>query len=247
MTSGRREDRRRHVSVGTLAVVAGAMCAAVACLRSEPPLAASYVDADATFVAHTMHGGIAIDRAAGPPMTRIVARGFRGLDPTYVVRNAEGGALAGLWVIGPAAVVARASLSNAAPVAVEVTPDWTEQAIRLSVDGQAGRLHTGPFARVDGRAGLPVLSRVGQTNLDIRGIYRATIFDGGGAQLGWFEVRAPSPDEPRVFQGRLPPASLAAGPALAVALTSELDWIDDHTIDVYRGTGRDRGTIPSAR
>ena len=223
------------------------MSAVVACVSPEPPLATSYIDGDATFVAHSVHGGIAIDRAAGPPMTRIVARGFRGIDPTYVVRNAEGGALAALWVVGPAAVIARAGMSDAAPVMVEVRPDWIEQAVRFSFAGHAGRLHTGPFTRVDARTGLPTLSRIGQTNLDVRGVYRATIFDDGGAQVGWFEVRAPSPDEPRVFQGRLPPASLAAGPALAVALTSELDWIDDHTVDVYRGTGRDRGTISPSR
>jgi hypothetical protein len=131
-------------------------------------------------------------------------------------------------------------------VTARLEPEWHEQAIWFVVDSDTGRFHTGPFARVDGRAGLPALSRAGQTNIDLRGVYRATIFDDGGA-AGWFEVRAPSPDEPRVFQGRLPATSATVGPALAVALASELDWIEDHTIDVYRGPGRDRGTIPSAR
>src|SRR5262249_10740393 len=94
---------------------------------------------------------------------------------------------------------------------------------------------------VDGRVGVADLSRNVQTNLDLRGVYRATIFDGGDAPVGWFEVRAPSPDAPRVFQGRLPQMPFTAGPALVVALASELDWIEAHTIDVYRGTGRERG------
>ena len=95
--------------------------------------------------------------------------------------------------------------------------------------------------RTDGRAGMPTLARTGQTNLDTRGTFRADVLDAGGTARGWFTAYVPGPDTPRMFVGALPDLPIAIGPAMALALVSELDWIDDHTIDVYRGTGRDRG------
>jgi hypothetical protein len=216
------------------------------CARSEPPLRASWIDDEATFVAHAVHGGLAIDRSTAARMTRVEARGRGGRAPTFVVR-ADRAAVAGLWLASPASLVARARLTDAAPIIVVVRPEWVEQAIRLTIETAAGRFHTGVFARVDGRAGTAALERTGQTNLDVRGVYRATVFDGGGVAVGWFEVRAPSPDEPRVFQGRLPPEPALVGPALAGALASELEWIDAHTIDVHRGSGRDRMTPAPSR
>jgi hypothetical protein len=87
---------------------------------------------------------------------------------------------------------------------------------------------------------MPALARTGQTNLDVRGTFRAQVTGSGGEPRGWFEVHVPSPDEPRVFAGALSHAPPEAGPALALALASELDWIEDHTIDVYRGLDRGR-------
>jgi hypothetical protein len=128
---------------------------------------------------------------------------------------------------------------------VDVRPGWSRQAVRFAVATDAGHFWLGPFQRVGAGAGLTMLSRAAQTNLDLRGVYRAPIVDMKGAQRGWFEVLVPSPDAPRVFQGRLPAASPAFGPALVVALGSELDWIDLHVIDVYRGIGgRGRGAAP---
>jgi hypothetical protein len=236
-------DRRRSIEKASIVVAA---CLVVACLREEPPLASRWTDGEATFVAHGVHGGLAIDRFAGMSATRIDARGRAGRAPTFVVRR-DDAAVAGLWLTDPAAVVAREGLSDADPVTVRVRPEWVEQAIRLSLDTDAGLFRTGPFARVDARTGPAALSRTGQTNLDLRGVYRATIFDADDKAAGWFEVRAPSPDEPRVFQGRLPSMPLATAPALAVALASELDWIEEHTVDVYRGTGRGRGTVAPMR
>jgi len=88
---------------------------------------------------------------------------------------------------------------------------------------------------------MPVLSRTGQTSLDVGGTFRAWLGDAGGAGAGWLQVRVPPPDEPRVFQAALPPLPPKVGPAVAVALDSELDWLDAHTIDVYRARGGDRG------
>jgi hypothetical protein len=237
--------RSRRAWRTTASLVGTTVCLAVACVRYEPPLATSLIDSEATFVAHSVHGGLAIDRSDGVPMTRIEARGRGGEAPTFVVLR-DDAAVGGLWLRDPAAVVARRGLTLAAPVTLEIEPAWVDDAIRLRLASGAGRLHTGPFARVDARVGLGELSRAGQTNLDLRGVYRATVFDAGDTAVGWFEVRAPSPDTPRVFQGRLPPLPLA-GPALSVALGSELDWIEDHTVDVYRGTGRDRLPVTPGR
>jgi hypothetical protein len=231
-------DRRRPRRAWR--VTAAAASLAVGCVRYEPPLATSLIDPEATFLAHSVHGGLAIDRFDGVPMTRIDARGRGGAAPTFVVRR-DDAALAGLWLRDPAFVVVRAGLTLGAPVTLEVEPGWVDNAIRFRFATQAGRYHTGPFTRVDGRAGPETFSRTVQTNLDLRGVYRTTVFDAGDAAVGWFELRVPPPDTPRVFQGRLPPVPLA-GPALAVALDSELDWIEARVIDVYRSTGRDRGT-----
>ena len=52
------------------------------------------------------------------------------------------------------------------------------------------------------------------------------------------DAAAPSPQQ--ALQAA-PAAAPAVAPAMALALVSELDWIEDHLIDVYRGSGRDRG------
>jgi hypothetical protein len=128
-----------------------------------------------------------------------------------------------------------------APPDVAVTPSWTPEGIRLAIASSAGTLHTGQFVRIDGRPGMPTLARTGQTNLDIRGRFRADVLDDRSTPRGWFTVYVPGPDTPRMFIGDLTGMPLAIGPAMALAMVSELDWIDEHSIDVYRGTGRDRG------
>src|SRR5689334_15072665 len=234
----------RGLEAGRVATMACCAALAAACVR-DVPLPDGVADPDASFVAHAVHGGLVVDRGDG--VTRIEARGIVERGPTFVVRDGDA-ALAGLWLRPTAFVVARAGLRDGTPTTAVVRPSWVDQAIRLDVDTDGGRIALGPFVRTGGGGGLSTLSRIGQTNLDTRGVYRATIVDARGAPRGWFEVRVPSPDTPRVYQGRLPPASVALGPAIAVALGSELDWIDLHTIDVYRGTGgRDRGFSGPAR
>jgi hypothetical protein len=215
-------------------VVAAAAFAA-GCLRYDtqplPPF-----DPAATFVAHSVHGGLAIDRIPGAAGGRIEERSF-GLFVAY----AGDTPIAALRVPSLATVVARTTNDAAARPDVAVTPSWTPEGIRLAIASNDGTLHTGQFVRTDGRAGMATLSRTGQTNLDVRGTFRADALDDGGTPRGWFTVRVPGPGEPRVFAADLQGASIAIGPAVALALVSELDWIDDHSVDVYRGTGRDRG------
>lgn len=218
-----------------------ATCLAACALR-EQPLPVALVDPDATFVAHSVRDGYAVDRSTEMRLTGVEARAVLGGNgPTFIVRSEEG-AVAGLWLGAPAYVVAREGLRDTAPIAVDVRPGWIYQSVRFAVATDAGHFWLGPFERAGPVPSL--LSRAAQTNLDVRGVYRAPIVDAKGVGRGWFQVCVSSPDTPRVFQGRLPEASPALGPALAVALGSELDWIDLHTIDVHRGLGG-RGAVPA--
>ena len=79
------------------------------------------------------------------------------------------------------------------------------------------------------------------TLLDVQGIYRATVYDAHDQPVGWWEVNAVEPFRPRVFAGALPHTSPAAEAGLMLALSSEIDWIEDHALDVYRGNSGGRG------
>ena len=205
------------------------------CVRYDTQLVPP-IDPAATFAAHSVHGGLTIDRIQGATSGRIVGGSFG-----RFVAYADDAPIAVLRVTDLATVVARTTNDANAPPDVTVLPSWTADGIRLTVTSSAGTLHTGQFVRTDGRAGMPTLARTGQTNLDVRGTFRADVMDAGGTPRGWFTVYVPGPDTPRMFVGALADSPIAIGPAMALALVSELDWIDDHTIDVYRGTGRDRG------
>jgi hypothetical protein len=226
----------RRVLAGSLVLLAAACVP-----RSETPRPLN-LDPDATFAAHSTHGGLMIDRLDRAGIGRVEVRG-RGWNtpPRFVVRTADA-VLGSAWLVAPATAVARDGTTAWASTTVRVEPAWVDQAIRLTLRTEDATLRTGAFERVDGGSGIRALGRTAQTNLDVRGTFRATVVDTGGAEVGWVQVRVPSPDEPRVFQAALPPVPRVTGPAIAVALGSELDWIEEHTIDVYRGAGRDRGS-----
>src|SRR5436853_27601 len=85
----------------------------------------------------------------------------------------------------------------------------------------------------------PVLSRIAQTSVDVRGTYRAVVRNAQGGEVGWLRVKiSPYQESPRIYDGVLP-SDVAPGTAaaIAVALCSEIDWIENHTLDVNRGTG----------
>ena len=213
---------------------------AAACARPIERPSPSAIDDAATFVAHRVHGGFAIDRLdAGTGEIRSVAR-LGSTGPTFEVRG-DDGSRAALWVAAPATVTARPSAVPTTPPAVTIEPSWDAQAIRLTIRSPDGAWYrTDVLARVDGRSGSPVFRRGVDTTLDARGTFRADLRDPSGAAAGWIEVRVPSPDEPRLFQGVLPPSAPIIGAALTVALDSEIDWIEDHALDVYRGASGGR-------
>ena len=111
---------------------------------------------------------------------------------------------------------------------------WEHGAIRLAFkSADASVFRTDVFERIDGRRTTPVLGPPAETNLDVRGVYRAELRDTSGAPVGWLRVSV-SPDVPsRVYDGSVPailsPQMITA--ALA-RLDAEVDWIEAHAADV---------------
>jgi hypothetical protein len=82
------------------------------------------------------------------------------------------------------------------------------------------------------------LSRLAETILDVGGMYQAVLRDPDGTSLGWLRVRVnPSGTPVRSYEGFLP-ALVTPGLAAAAtwALDVEVDWIENHSLDVYRGS-----------
>jgi hypothetical protein len=197
-------------------------------------------DPDVTFAAHRVHGGLMIDEMRGGEAGFLGPASWLRLpgEPAYVLTmGASRGE--GLWLRGPGDVVVRRTLSRDSAVVGAVEPSWENNAIRFALE-RAGRpaLRTDLFVREDIGGGLSVLSRIAQLSIEVPGVYRATLRDSDGRAVGWLRIsiglHQPSPE---MYDAVLPPdvdEGLAA--ASAAALSSEIDWIEDHTYDVYGGT-----------
>src|SRR5438046_10366125 len=75
------------------------------------------VDPSATFVAHSVHGGLAVDRLGDGASGRLEAPTFG----MFVLRRLDT-PVAALWLTGPSAVVARAGTTPTAPVTATARP-----------------------------------------------------------------------------------------------------------------------------
>jgi hypothetical protein len=226
-----------------LAVVVASGCAA----RPVP------VEPGVTFAAHLEHGGLAVDRLAGGGTGVLEPPGWfrRPGAPTWVLRDG-GGTLAALWVTAPSRVDVRRTRGAAGPPVARVEPSWEDGAVRLALVPAGGApLHSTIFARIGAGGGTSVLTRAARTTLDVRGTFRAELEDADGAGVGWLQARiGPYQAAPRLYDAVLPPEvddGLAA--ALIVALDGEVEWIESHAIDVYRGDdgGRLEGSFPLGR
>ncbi|HJQ83934.1 MAG TPA: hypothetical protein VKA21_07660, partial [Candidatus Binatia bacterium] len=149
-------------------------------------------------------------------------------------------------------VVVRGAATKDSPAVGEAVSTWDQQAIRLTfqpADGAAFR--TDVFAREGGGTGFQTFTRAAQTVIDIRGTYRATLRDPKGVAVGWVRMKiSPYQEAARIYDGVLPaaiPPELAA--AGVVALDAEIDWLEDHVLDVYRGNsgGPLERSIPAPR
>src|SRR6184192_3118588 len=203
-----------------------ALVAAVGCALHPPHVP---VDPDVTFAAHDEHGRMVVDRLPGDGAA--VA--------TFVLRR-DGETISALWLGAPGEVEVRASPSRSAPLLGTVDASRDDGAIRLSLRPAGGAaLRTDVLERTSPGGGPAVLTRTAQTVLDVRGTYRAEVRDAAGKPAGWLRVRiGPYQPAPRIYDGVLPsgfPPGLAV--AAAIAVGSEVDWIEAHAIDVYRGVG----------
>ena len=213
------------------------VCAA--CRLVSPPVVP--IDPGVDFAAHVEHDRIVVDRLPDGNRGVVEAPGwFRwGGAPTFVLTR-DGQMVAGLWLTAPATVQVRASRSRTEPVTATVEPSWDDNAIRLAMRPPDGpSLRTDTFQRTAVGGGPPVLTRNAQTSIDVRGTYRAAVRDASGAEAGWLRVKiSPYQESPRIYDGVLPrDFSPGVAAALAVALSSEIDWIESHSIDVNRDKG----------
>jgi hypothetical protein len=229
-------------------LIASATCA-LGCAAIYRPVT---VDPEVTFAAHQEHARIVIDRLARGRSGELRPAGWlrRPGAPTFVL-VADDQRIAAFWRDAER-VVARSAASRDVPLVGEVTSSWDQGAIRLALQPVGGPAFGGdPFAREGGGTGTATLTRAAQTVLDVRGTYRATLHDPGGAAVGWLRVRiGPYQEASRIFDGVLPaaiPPEVAA--AAVIALSAELDWIEDHALDVYRSTsgGPLERSIPGPR
>jgi len=199
------------------------------------------IEPGVNFAAHREHDRIVVDRLPDGTGGVIAPLGWFHLGgaPTFVLTR-DGETTAGLWLTAPATVQVRTGRSRSAGVVAAVEPSWDDNAIWLTLRPADGApLRTTTFERTGAGGSPAVLSRIAQTTVDVRGTYRAAVRDGQGHEVGWLRVKiSPYQESPRIYDGVLPPevAPGAAG-AIAVALCSEIDWIESHTLDVNRGTG----------
>jgi len=210
------------------------------------------IDPDVNFAAHVEHDHIMLDRLPGLHGGVVEAPGWFhwGTTSSFVVLS-EGKKVADLSLTAPATVQVRGGGGSGAPMLGEIEPSWEDNAIRLTLRSSGDVLRSDLFERTVTGGGPPALSRNAQTVLDVRGTYRAALRDAKGGETGWLRVKVtPYAESPRIYDGVLP-AEVGPGlaAATAVALGSEIDWIENHALNVYRGTsgGPLRESVPMGR
>jgi len=195
---------------------------------AHPPAARLPVEPLVTFATHRDGDRFVLDRMRTGTTGVLDPPGRFRADyaPDFVFR-ADDETRAALWVVGRSRVLIRDDASNISRRRGEVISDWEGGAIRITLftpDGVV--LRTDPFVARDGRplARTPAPARGAPAD----DVFRATLRDAHGADVGWLRVRSP-----RVYDAVLPGSvddALAA--AAAVALDIEVGWIAD----------RDRGS-----
>ena len=210
------------------------------CLTQPGALAA---EPGVTFAAHLIHAGMMVDHMQGGEPARLQPlRWFHWPgDPDLVMRDGGSG-YEGLWLRETGRVYVRSGTTQDAPVVARVEPDWDDNAIRLTLWPTTGPpIHSTVFERLDFGAGPDPLSRIAQTDAEVRGTYQAVLRAPDGTEVGWLRVQI-GLHQPafEMFEGALP-ASVDEGlaAAAAVALGSEIDWILGHVTQV---SGPDWGT-----
>ena len=227
-------------SFSTVTAVVGMLSALGAGAAPVSGGAGAAADAPATFAAHDVHGGLAIDRMQGGEPGVATSPGWLSLpgEPALTVPDGKGGKAA-LWMTAPSTVVVRTGPSSTAPLDGRVNPSWEDDAIRLSIEPAGGPvLKTDVFAREDIGAGPRELTRSALLSSDVQGVYRAMLRTAGGRPVGWLRVRVTTHgSEPIRYEAALPPeVDEGLAVASAEALDGEIDRIQEDSYGVHRGT-----------
>jgi hypothetical protein len=199
------------------------------------------LDPAATFAAHEEHARLAVDRVPGGLGGEIVPPTFfhRPGHAHWLLR-VDDRPVAGIWLTETAATEARRTDVPDAELLGSVAPLWKDNAVRFRLQAAGGEVfETETFQRTS-PGGISVLRRGLDTVLELRGTFRADVRDARGEPVGWLRVRiGPYEEAARMYDAHLPPALSPVVVACAVmALDSEVDWIEDHALDVYRpGSG----------
>jgi len=200
-----------------------ATAAGLGCVRYDSAVAP---DPEVTFAAHRAGERLVLDRLPSGTRGALESPGWPHVpdEPTFVLR-AGGEVRAALWVVGRSRVLVRRDAETTSPRTAEVLSAWDDGALRLTLFREGGpTLGVDHFARGAGGADAGILTRAAP----LRGTYRATAHDARGAPVGWLRVRVEPPAAP-VYDGVLPDGTgdaLAA--AAAVALDTEVAWIEQH-------------------
>jgi hypothetical protein len=202
--------------------------AAAACMRSRTGVA---VDPEANFAAHTVEGGLEIDRMKNGGQAVLENPGWLRMpnEPSFVLR-VDGETRAALWQVGRSRVLVRREASTIAPRAGEAIASWDGGAIRLTLHvTDTSVLQSDVFNREGSGAGSSVLTRGAGPTAGRDGAYRATLRDEAGQPSGWLRVHlAPGEQATRVYDGNLPPAIDDAVAAAAVlVLDGEVSLLSD--------------------
>jgi hypothetical protein len=195
------------------------------------------VDQGLTFAAHTVHGGLVVDRMTnGDTGVAEPEGGWSSLtNPEVDVHfNGAGG---DRRLVGTGPVVVHRGTSDQGPVSGRVEPSWDNQAIRLTLRPASGPpLTTDIFTRVDTGGGTEELTRNAEDSIDLKGTYQAALRDPSGKEVGWLRIQVgPSYAMMATCEGVLPP-TVGEGMAVAAAETlgTEVDWIGSHLRGVSR-------------
>jgi hypothetical protein len=208
----------------------------VACggLHTIPP------DSEVTFAMHQENRVFVVDRpSSGTPALVAAAEWLRVPgDPAWALRR-DGATLAAYWIDGNAGTTARTGLLVSDQSLGDVRPSWDENAIRLHIEPPGG-----PAIQSDvcGGGGTGALSRSAQTILDVRGRFEATLRDANGAEVGWLRLRiGPYERAARIYEATLPAGvSERLAVAAVLSLANEIDWIEEHALNVYQS---DKGPL----
>ncbi len=187
------------------------------------------------FTAHRVSSGLAIDRLPDGRSGTLGSSGrWRG--PQWVLEQ-KGTAAAAIWS-APTDFTVRRSTSESSALVGHVNAAWTKGAIALTFHPAWGAPVTSTLFNRLGTRAPEVLRTYAKTQLDVRGAYRATLYDAAQNDVGWLRVRvSPYQDAPRIYDGNIP-SSLdgALVAAAAQMLDREVDYIENHAAeDVYQG------------